>query len=114
MEKMEYYVGSGNVFEDLGLPDAEELHLKSHLGIEIRLAIKAKRLSRQQAAQKMGLTKEELIAFLNGPPFDYSISQLIRFLNNLDRDVRLSASVLERAPRGKKLIKTKEREAVLA
>lgn len=57
MEGVEVFIGSGNVFTDLGLPDAEELQLKSHLGIEIRLAIKAKRLSRQQAAQKMGMSK---------------------------------------------------------
>ncbi len=50
-EEIEFFVGSGNVFADLGLLDAEELQLKSHLGIEIRLVIKAKRLSREQAAQ---------------------------------------------------------------
>ncbi len=95
-EEIEVFVGSGNVFADLGLPDAEELQLKSDLGIEIRLAIKEKRLSRQQAAQKMGLSKEELIELLNGSPFDYSIDQLIHFLDKLDRDVKLSASVLKR------------------
>ncbi len=99
VDGIEVYIGSGNVFADLGLPDAEELQLKSDLGIEIRLAIKEKRLSRQQAAQKMGLGKEELIKLLNGSPFDYSIEQLINFLDKLDRDVKLSASVLKRRPK---------------
>ena len=114
MEEIEYYVGCGNVFEDLGLPDAEELQLKSHLAIEIRLAVKAKRLTRQQAAQKLGISKEEMSTLLDKSPFDYSIGQLVQYLNHLDRDVKLSASVSARAPKAKKAIHKKEREAVAA
>jgi predicted XRE-type DNA-binding protein len=41
-DETEIFVGSGNVFADLGLPDAEELQLKSRLRIEIRQAIAEK------------------------------------------------------------------------
>ena len=34
-EKIEYEIGSGNVFKDLDLPDAEELFLKAKLGFEV-------------------------------------------------------------------------------
>ncbi|MGI4791913.1 MAG: helix-turn-helix domain-containing protein [Janthinobacterium lividum] len=95
-EEIEFYVSSGNVFEDMGLPDAEELQLKSSLAIEIRLAIKSKRLTRPQAALKLGISKEQTNTLLDGSPFDYSVSQLIGYLNCLDRDVTLSASVRER------------------
>lgn len=97
-EKSKCYMGSGNVFADLGLPDAEELQLKSYLGTELRTAIKAKHLSRRRAAQKMGMSKEELIQLLEGSIFNFSVSQLLRFLNFLDRDVELSATVRARSP----------------
>lgn len=96
MEEIECYMGSGNVFADLGLPDAEELQLKSYLGMELRIAVKAKRLSRQRATQKVGMSEDEIAKFYKGAPFDYSVGQLVRFLKCLDLDVKLSATVAER------------------
>ena len=97
-KEIEFYVGCGNVFADLGLPNAEELHLKSILAIEIRLAIKDRRLTRPQAAAKLGVSKEQLVALLDETHLDHSVSQLIQYLNCLGRDVTLSASVRERMP----------------
>ncbi|MGC5352270.1 XRE family transcriptional regulator, partial [Klebsiella pneumoniae] len=45
---------SGNVFADLGLPDADKLRIKTGLVIEIRKAMRALGLSQQAAAQRMG------------------------------------------------------------
>ena len=42
---MEIEVGSGNVFADLGLPDAGELDIKLRLAVEIVRVIDARRLS---------------------------------------------------------------------
>jgi len=111
-EEVEFYVGSGNVFADLGLPNAEELYLKTTLAIEIQLAIKAKRLTRLRAASKLGISKEQLAALLDDTPFDYSIDQLIGYLNCLGRDVTLSATVSERVP--EKAQEVKEREMAVA
>ena len=97
-DEIEFFVGSGNVFADMGLPDAEELQLKSSLAIEIRLAVAAEHLTRPQAASKLGISREHLAVLLDGPPFEYSVGQLIGYLNCLDRDVTLSASVRERVP----------------
>ncbi len=46
---------SGNVFADLGLPDAEERLVKATLAIEIGRIIKARKLTQQAAAQLMGI-----------------------------------------------------------
>ena len=113
IEEIEFYVGCGNVFADLGLPNAEELHLKSTLAIEIRLAIKAQRLTRPQAALKLGIDKEQLVALLDETHLDHSVTQLIQYLNCLGRDVTLSASVRERVPEVKQVQKA-EPEAVAA
>lgn len=95
---IEYYVGSGNVFADLGLPNPEELQLKATLSIEIEQAIKKKRLTKKQAAVLLGLSKEELAHLLGHGFSDLSLSQLIGYLHCLGRDVELSATVHERAP----------------
>jgi predicted XRE-type DNA-binding protein len=39
IESTELYRGSGNVYTDLGLPDAEKLKIRTGLAIEIRKAM---------------------------------------------------------------------------
>ena len=99
MEETEVFVGSGNVFADLGLPNPEERHLKAHLSIKIEEAIKDRRLSKKQAALKLGLSPHDLVELLEGALSQYSIDQLIGYLNCLGRDVTLSASVREHVPK---------------
>ncbi len=47
-------VSSGNVYADLGMPDADELIVKAHLVDKIGEAIKGRQLSEQQAAKVLG------------------------------------------------------------
>ena len=51
---------SGNVFADLNLPDAEVLKIKSGLAIDIKVAIRDLGLSQQEAAERMGISAEQL------------------------------------------------------
>ncbi|MDP1635755.1 MAG: XRE family transcriptional regulator, partial [Gallionellaceae bacterium] len=44
--------GSGNVFADLGLPDADKLKIKTGLVIEIRKAIRRLELTQQEASSR--------------------------------------------------------------
>jgi predicted XRE-type DNA-binding protein len=103
---IEFYIGSGNVFADLGLPNPEELQLKATLSIEIEQAIKKKRLTKKQAALLLGLSKEELAHMLGHGLSDLSISQLIGYLRCLGLEVELSVCVREREPQAE------EREAI--
>ena len=48
---------SGNVYADLGLPDAEKLKIKTGLVIEIRKALAPHGLTQQEAAKRMGITQ---------------------------------------------------------
>ena len=38
-------VGSGNIFADLGLPDAEELLLKAQIVVQLRRLIESRKLT---------------------------------------------------------------------
>jgi predicted XRE-type DNA-binding protein len=51
--KME--VGSGNIFANLGLPDAEELLLKSQIVVQLRRLIDERKLTQTQAAKRIGI-----------------------------------------------------------
>lgn len=113
IEGIEYYVGSGNVFADLELPDPEELQLKAALSIELEAAIKKERLTKKQVALRLDVSKEELAHLLDHGFSEFSISQFVQFLRCLGHDVTLSATVRERAPEVKQAQKA-EPDAVLA
>lgn len=53
IEGVEVHRGSGNVFADLGLADAEKLKIKTGLVIEIRKAMQSRSLTQQEAAKLM-------------------------------------------------------------
>ncbi len=95
-EEIEVFIGSGNVFADLGLPNPEERQLKAHLSIEIEQAIKRRRLSLKCASERLDMEEQTLSDVLHGRLADFSIDQLIQYLNKLGRDVEFSISVRER------------------
>ena len=113
-EEIEFYVGSGNVFADLGLPNPEECQLKAYLIMEIEHAIRDEKLTKVQAAQKLGLSRHEFSELLEGALSQYSVNQLIQYLNCLNRDVTLFASVQERAPEAKNHARKVQQETVAA
>ena len=57
IDGIEVHRGSGNVFADLGLADADKLKIKTGLTIEIRKAMRALGLTQLAAAKRMGLTQ---------------------------------------------------------
>jgi predicted XRE-type DNA-binding protein len=68
MEMVEPYgeESCGNVFADLGLPDAEELAIKSALGIQITLAIRRLGLTQTEAGKRMGISQAKVCAMNKG------------------------------------------------
>jgi predicted XRE-type DNA-binding protein len=112
-EEIEVFVGCGNVFADLGLPNPEERQLKAYLIMEIEQAISSERLTKKQAAQRLELSQHNLAELLEGAISKYTVNQLVQYLNCLGRDVELSASVRERALEAKGPAQ-QERQAVAA
>ncbi len=53
---------SGNVFADLGLPDAAELDTKVRLAVAINRQIKSRRLTQTAAAQLMSISQPKISA----------------------------------------------------
>src|SRR2546430_17660836 len=85
-KKMEVEVGSGNVFADLGFPDAVELDIKVRLAVEIVKIINARRLSQVAAAGLLKINQPEVSALKNYKLEGFSVERLMTFLLSLGQD----------------------------
>ena len=86
---VEIEASSGNVFADLGLPDAEKLQIKSGLTTEIAKAIRERGLTQVEAAQRMGLTQPKVSSLLRGEFSNLSERKLMDCLNRLGYDIEI-------------------------
>jgi predicted XRE-type DNA-binding protein len=80
---------SGNVFEDLLLPDSPGLMARAQLTRQIAKVIQRKGLKQVQAAQQLGIDQAKISALLRGRFEGFSVERLFRFLNALDQDVKI-------------------------
>jgi predicted XRE-type DNA-binding protein len=98
-DKIPVHQSSGNVFADLGLPDAEEALAKSRLAQYIAETISRKRLTQVQVAAILEIDQPEVSALLRGRLTGFSTDRLLRFLTALDQDVEI---VIKSKPRSRK------------
>ena len=87
---IEVEIGSGNVFADLGLRNAEKLKIKSGLVIEISKAIHRLNLTQAQAAERMGISQPKVSALLRGEFSNLSERKLMDCLNQLGYDIEIN------------------------
>ena len=80
--------GSGNVFADLGFPDADAHLVKAGLVSRIDDIVRDRGLTQAQAARLMGLSQPDVSRLLRGDFREYSMERLFRLLNALGRDHR--------------------------
>ena len=79
----------GNVFADLGLPDAEVHLLKAGLVARIDVIIRSRRLTQVRAAALLGLSQPDVSRLLRGDFRDTSVERLLRLVTMLGRDVEI-------------------------
>lgn len=90
MAKSNFFEGSGNVFADLGLKDAEEMFVKANLASEIIRLIDIRGLTQQQAAKLLGTTQAKVSDVVRGKLRKFTIDRLIKMLLAFDQDVNIS------------------------
>ena len=91
--------GSGNVFEDLGLPDAAALLAKSELVSRICEIIAKRGLTQAQAAKILGVNQPKVSALMRGNLDGFSSDRLFRFLNALGSDIEIAVKPRARSSR---------------
>ena len=79
----------GNVFADLGRPDAETHLLKAELVTRIDEIIRYRGLKQVEAARILGLSQPDVSRLLRGSFREYSVERLLRLLMALGRDVEI-------------------------
>ena len=89
IEGVEVQRSSGNVFADLGLPDAEKLKIKTGLVVEIRKEMRALGLTQQAAAQRMGVPQPKVSGMMHGDFTNLSERKLMDCLNRLGYDIEI-------------------------
>lgn len=89
-QKLAVHEGSGNVFADLGLEDAEELQVKSGLSRQIYNRIKELKLTQVRASSLLGISQPDVSKLVNCRYSGFSIDRLISLLNRLSVDVDIT------------------------
>jgi predicted XRE-type DNA-binding protein len=88
-EHAEVHDSSGNIFEDLGLPDPAERLAKAELTRVIRKVVKERGLTQSEAAGLLGVKQPDVSNLMRGKLARFSMERLERFLNALDMEVRI-------------------------
>lgn len=88
--------GTGNIFSDLGLPDAGTHFLKAQIVSEIYRLANERKLTQAQAGKRMGISQPEVSRMFKGNFREYAVDRLMGFLTTFDRDIEIVVK-----PRGK-------------
>ena len=88
---------SGNVFADLGLPDAAELNTKVRLAVELVRALETRGVSQVAAAKLLGITQPKVSALKAYKLDGFSVERLMTFLTALGKDIEIRITARPRA-----------------
>jgi predicted XRE-type DNA-binding protein len=96
---------SGNVFSDLGLPDAEQLKIKSGLVIEIIRAVRRLGMTQEEAGRRMAISQAKVSGMMGGDFSNLSEQKLMECLNRLGYDIEIKLSPGAKSVGQRKLIR---------
>jgi len=91
-KKIKSTKSSGNVFADLGLPNADEHLIKADIVLAIAERIKAKRIAKAEVSKLIGLAQPDVSKLLRGHSTGYSFERLFGFLTALGDNVKIAFS----------------------
>jgi predicted XRE-type DNA-binding protein len=91
--------GTGNVFADLGFPNATERQAKLRLAYALNQVLAARKLSQADAARVLGVTQPKVSALRHYKLAGFSVERLMNLLTALDQDVEI---VIREKPRSRK------------
>ena len=82
-------VGSGNVFADLGLKDADQLMARSQIGFHVFKILQEKKLKQPEIASILGIAQSDVSHLMNGHFSRFTTDKLLAFLRRLDHKVTI-------------------------
>jgi predicted XRE-type DNA-binding protein len=91
-KKIKVTKSSGNIFADIGIPNAAEHSIKADLVLGIAALIKSKGLTQAKAAALLGLAQPDISKLLRGNFAGYTYDRLFSYLNALGEKIRIEVS----------------------
>jgi predicted XRE-type DNA-binding protein len=88
-ERIAVHEGTGNIFADLCLPDADELLVKAATASRLIDLIHGLDMTQAQVAEVLGIDQPKVSALLRGRLHGFSLERLLHFLLALDQDVEI-------------------------
>ena len=89
IKKKGYEIGSGNVFKDIGVPNAEEHFVKAQLVFKIDTIMKERGLKQVDAASLFGVRQPDISKMVRGEFRQFSVERLLCFRVALNQDVEI-------------------------
>ena len=91
-QTVEYTVGSDNIFADLQLEDAQELHRRAQIGFFVYRLLDERQLKQREIGQLLGISQPDVSHLMNGHFSRFTTDKLLDFLQQLDRKVTIHIS----------------------
>jgi predicted XRE-type DNA-binding protein len=91
--------GSGNVFADLGFPDAAERQAKLRLAYGLNRVLDDRKLSQADAAKMLGLTQPKVYSLRHYKLVGFSLERLMNLLTAIGHDIEI---VIRPKPRSRR------------
>ena|SRR3990167_1629502 len=88
-EDKDYEVATGNIFEDLGLDQPDELMARAKLLHQVSSLIKNSGLSQKEVAKKLGISQPKVSMLVGGRLSAFSTDSLIHYLSILGCEVEI-------------------------
>jgi predicted XRE-type DNA-binding protein len=88
-KKIDYQIGSNNVFRDIGLRNPDQHLVKAQLMLKIDTLIKQRRMKQAEAARLFQVKQPDISKMLRGDFRQFSVERLMRFLVALDQNVKI-------------------------
>lgn len=89
---IEFEEGSGNVFADLGLREADQLLTRAQIGFHVFEILQEKKLKQREIAAILGIAQPDVSHLMNGHFSRFTTEKLLDFLKRLDRKVTIEVS----------------------
>jgi predicted XRE-type DNA-binding protein len=87
-----YEEGSGNIFADLHLEDADELFTRSQIGMLVFRILEEKQMKQREVATLLGIAQSDVSHLMNGHFSRFTTEKLLDFLKHLEQKVTIQVS----------------------
>jgi predicted XRE-type DNA-binding protein len=81
---------NGNVFADIGVPNAKQELLKAKLTLQVHRLLTQLSITQADAAKLLGTTQPQVSALMALKPVSVSVGRLMEFLTVLGQDVQVT------------------------